>query len=190
MWYRGLSEVWSREIEAAVRQLAREAGMSQASEPDWFRIAKEHVGLKEVPGKRHNTTILSWLAKLGAWWRDDETPWCGVFVAHCMREAGLPVPQYWMRAKAWADYGANLRASHVALGAILVFARKGGGHVGFYAGEDPTYYYVLGGNQSNSVNVAKIAKVRCIAIRWPKGEPVIGGPKRVSLKAEVSENEA
>lgn len=161
-----------------------------ASEPEWFTKAKEHIGLKEIAGKRHNTTILSWLEKLRAWWRDDETPWCGVFVAHCMREAGLPLPQYWMRAKAWADYGANLRPSRVAVGAILVFARQGGGHVGFYAGEDTTYYYVLGGNQSNSVNVAKIAKNRCIAIRWPHGVPVIGGPKWVNLKAEVSRNEA
>lgn len=161
-----------------------------ASDPAWFAKAKEYLGLKEIPGKRHNSTILSWLERLGAWWRDDETPWCGVFVAHCMREAGLPVPQHWMRAKAWADYGANLRASHVAPGAILVFARQGGGHVGFYVGEDATYYYVLGGNQSNSVNVAKIAKARCIAIRWPRRVPVVGGPKRVNLKAEVSQNEA
>lgn len=160
------------------------------TDPEWLAKAKNYLGLKEIPGKRHNTTILSWLERLGAWWRDDETPWCGVFVAHCMREVGHPVPQYWMRAKAWADYGANLRASHVAPGAILVFARQGGGHVGFYVGEDAAYYYVLGGNQSNSVNVAKIVKARCIAIRWPRGVAVLGGPKWVNLKAEVSQNEA
>jgi uncharacterized protein (TIGR02594 family) len=165
--------------------------MTNGGDPIWLAKAKEHLGLKEIPGKRHNTTIQSWLAKLGAWWRDDETPWCGVFVAHCLREAGLPVPQHWMRARAYADYGANLRSTHVAPGAILVFARQGGGHVGFYVGEDPTYYYVLGGNQSNSVNVAKIAKARCIAVRWPRGEPVIGGPKMVALNsAPVSTNEA
>lgn len=158
--------------------------------PPWLAKAKEYVGLKEIPGPRHNTKILSWLSKLGAWWRDDETPWCGVYVAHCMREVGLPVPKFWMRALAWGDYGANLRASHVAPGAILVFSRKGGGHVGFYVGEDKTYFYVLGGNQSNSVNIAKIAKARCVAIRWPRGEPVVGGPVRMSLKGNASENEA
>lgn len=161
------------------------------TDPRWLIEARKHNGLKEIPGKRHNSTILSWLAKLNAWWRDDETPWCGVFVAHCMREAGLPVPKYWMRAKAWADYGANLRASHVAPGAILVFARQGGGHVGFYVGEDKTHYHVLGGNQSNMVNVMRIAKARCIAIRWPRGEAVIGGPKHVAASAAaVSTNEA
>jgi uncharacterized protein (TIGR02594 family) len=155
-----------------------------------MRIAKDCVGLKEIPGPKHNSTIQTWLAKLGAWWRDDETPWCGVFVAHCMREAGLPIPQHWMRAKAWADYGSNLRGTHVAPGAILVFARQGGGHVGFYAGEDSTYFYVLGGNQGNAVTISKIAKARCIAIRWPKDQPVIGGPKRIALNVEVTTNEA
>jgi len=161
------------------------------SEPTWFVEAKRHVGLKEIPGPRHNGTIQSWLSKLGAWWRDDETPWCGVFTAHCMREVGLPVPKYWMRARDWADYGANLRASHVAPGAILVFARQGGGHVGFYAGEDKAFYHVLGGNQSNTVNVMRIAKARCIAIRWPQGVAVTGAPRHVSpASAAISANEA
>jgi uncharacterized protein (TIGR02594 family) len=164
--------------------------MINGSNPRWLEIAKGYVGLKEIPGAKHNTVIQSWLARLGAWWRDDETPWCGVFVAHCLREAGLPLPQNWMRARAWADYGSNLRSTHVAPGAILVFARQGGGHVGFYAGEDSSYFYVLGGNQSNAVTISKIAKARCIAIRWPKGEPVVGGPKRIALNAEVTTNEA
>ena len=156
----------------------------------WMEIAKGYVGVKEIPGAQHSSTIQKWLARLGAWWRDDETPWCGVFVANCLREAGLPLPENWMRAKSWTDYGSNLRSTHVAPGAILVFARQGGGHVGFYAGEDSSYFYVLGGNQGNAVSISKIAKSRCIAIRWPKGEPVIGGPKLVSLKADVTTNEA
>ena len=165
--------------------------MARSTDPTWLVEAKKHVGLKEIPGPKHNTTIQAWLARLGAWWRDDETPWCGVFVAHCLREAGLPVPNLWMRARAWDDYGSNLRATHVAPGAILVFARQGGGHVGFYVGEDANFYYVLGGNQSNEVNVSRIAKVRCVAIRWPKGVPVIGGPKQVALSnAKVTTNEA
>jgi uncharacterized protein (TIGR02594 family) len=156
----------------------------------WMKTARESIGLKEVAGPKHNTKIQAWLAKLGAWWKDDETPWCGTFVAHCLRENGLPVPQHWYRALAWKDYGSNLRPTHVCEGAILVFAREGGGHVGFYVGEDRFYYRVLGGNQSNTVNVMRIAKNRCVAIRWPKGVPVTGGPIHVASNAPVSENEA
>lgn len=156
----------------------------------WMKTARESIGLKEVAGPKHNTKIQAWLAKLSAWWKDDETPWCGTFVAHCLREAGLPVPQHWYRALAWKDYGSNLRPTHVCEGAILVFAREGGGHVGFYVGEDRFYYRVLGGNQSNAVNVMRIAKNRCVAIRWPKDVPVTGGPIHVASNAPVSSNEA
>jgi len=66
--------------------------------------------------------------------------------------------KYYMRAKAWSDYGSLLRRDRVAPGAILVFDRAGGGHVGFYVGEDTGHYYVLGGNQGNAVNIMKLGK--------------------------------
>jgi uncharacterized protein (TIGR02594 family) len=159
------------------------------SEPSWLKIARSYDGLKEIPGPRHNQTIIRWLVKLRAWWNDDETPWCGVFVAHCMQESWLPFPQLYMRAKAWSDYGSLLRRDRLAPGAILVFDRAGGGHVGFYVGEDAGFYYVLGGNQSNAVNVMKLGKSRLVASRWPKGEPVIGKPVYLN-GGSVSTNEA
>lgn len=160
-----------------------------SSTPKWMRIAKSLDGLREVHGPKHNNVIISWLEKLGAWWRDDETPWCGVFVAHCMKEAELPYPKFYMRAKSWSDYGSLLRRDRLAPGAILVFDRAGGGHVGFYVGEDAGFYYVLGGNQSNAVNVMKLGKSRLVASRWPKGEPVIGKPVYMN-GGSVSTNEA
>lgn len=159
------------------------------SGPLWLVEARKYEGLREIPGPKHNPTITGWLNKLRAWWTDDETPWCGTFVAHCLKASGLPIIENWFRAKEWAEYGSNLRSTHVAPGAILVFAREGGGHVGFYVGEDASFFYVLGGNQSNSVNVMKLAKARCIAIRWPKGVPVMGKPVRMA-GGIVSRNEA
>ena len=160
-----------------------------ATDPHWLTKAKQYIGLKEIPGPRHNKTITHWLERLNAWWRDDETPWCGVFCAAVMQEVGLPYPKFYMRARAWDDYGVLLRPDRLAPGAILVFDRKGGGHVGFYVGEDAGFYYVLGGNQSNAVNVMKLGKSRLVASRWPRGEAVIGGP--VQMKGGmVSTNEA
>ena len=159
------------------------------SEPSWLKIARSYEGLKEIPGPRHNQTIIRWLGKLKAWWSDDETPWCGVFVAHCMQESWLPFPKFYMRAKAWSDYGSLLRRDRLAPGAILVFDRAGGGHVGFYVGEDAGHYFVLGGNQGNAVSVMKLGKTRLVASRWPKGEPVIGKPVYMN-GGSVSVNEA
>ncbi len=119
----------------------------------WFEIAQSLVGTRDVVGPKHNPTILSWARKLGARIlginvTDDETPWCGTFVAHCIASANLTPPPIAVRASSWADWGANIRADRLAPGAILVFQRLGGGHVGFYVGEDATTYHVLGGNQS------------------------------------------
>jgi len=160
-----------------------------SSTPRWLRTAESHKGLREISGPKHSHIIMGWLEKLNAWWRDDETPWCGVFVAHCMREAELPYPPMYMRAKAWLDYGALLRRDRLAPGAILIFDRAGGGHVGFYVGEDAGHYFVLGGNQGNEVNVMKLGKTRLLASRWPKGEPVIGKPV-YTKNGKVSVNEA
>lgn len=166
-------------------------------DPPWLSIAKAYLGLKEIPGPSHNKLILDWLGKLGAWWKDDEVAWCGTFVAHCIQAAGLPYPKDWFRAKAWSDYGALLRPERIAPGALLIFDRKDakgrsvGGHIGFYVGEDDLCYHVLGGNQSNGVNVSRIAKGRCIATRWPKGVPVIGSPVLLAANGRpVSRNEA
>lgn len=160
------------------------------SEPRWLQIASGYIGTREILGPKHNNRIIGWLTRLKSWIKDDETPWCGTFCAAVMQEAGLPYPDVFVRAKAWADYGSNLRTTHLAPGAILVFSRQGGGHVGFYVGEDATAYHVLGGNQSNAVNVTRILKNRCIATRWPKGEPVTGGPVRMAANGQVSRNEA
>ena len=159
------------------------------STPLWLQVAEKHKGLKEIPGPKHSPVILGWLRDLKAWWAEDETPWCGTFVAHCMREAGLPIPKLWFRAKAWSDYGSLLRPDRLAPGAILVFGRQGGGHVGFYVGEDAGHYFVLGGNQSNGVNVMKLGKSRLVASRWPKDVPVTGKPVRMA-GGVISTNEA
>ena len=167
------------------------------ADPAWLTIATSLIGLKEIPGPQHSGVITGWLSKLGAWWREDETPWCGTFVAHCMQAAGLPYPKDWFRAKAWADYGSLLRPERLAPGALLIFERKNakgrsvGGHIGFYVGEDALHYRVLGGNQANSVNIVRIPKARCIATRWPKDVPVGGRPVIVASNGgTVSTNEA
>ena len=175
-------------MAARISALSKSRG-TDMSDPAWLVEAKKYEGLREILGAKHNNVILGWLRRLKAWWAEDETPWCGTFVAQCLQATGLPIAENWFRAKEWAAYGSNLRSTHVAPGAILVFGREGGGHVGFYVGEDSTYFYVLGGNQSNMVNIMKLAKVRCIAIRWPSGVPVIGGPVRLS-GGKVSKNEA
>lgn len=161
----------------------------------WFDIATSLIGTREIVGPKHNPTILAWAKRLGSKILginvvDDETAWCGLFVAHCIAEAGIAPAPIAVRASSWATWGSNLRADRLAPGAILVFQRAGGGHVAFYVGEDATTYHVLGGNQSNAVSITRIEKSRCVARRWPTGVQVPGAPVWVNAKGTVSKNEA
>jgi uncharacterized protein (TIGR02594 family) len=160
---------------------------SAAKEPAWLREARTLIGLREIPGPKHNAWIASSWKRLGGWhYKDDETPWCGLFVAHCIEHAGLPFPKLYPSAKAWADWG---QACAATVGAVVVFGRQGGGHVGFLVGESALNYYVLGGNQSNAVNITPIAKSRMLAIRWPDGvaKPHPGLPKMAGGTVSVNE---
>lgn len=157
------------------------------TEPLWLEVGRTYLGLKEIPGPKHNPTIIKWLTQLKAWWKDDETPWCGTFVAHCMDSVGVALPKHWYRAKDWLNWGVAVAPR---LGAVAVFDRNGGGHVGLLVGETATSYAVLGGNQGNSVSVMALAKNRLLGTRWPAGvskSPVIALPL---MEAKKSVNEA
>lgn len=138
---------------------------TRTREPKWMEEARARMGEREIPGPRHNRWIAEGWKRLGAgWFTDDETPWCGFFVAHCIEQAGLPFPALFPRAMSWADWGKPCKP---AVGAVGVFKRPGGGHVGFLVGENAADYYVLGGNQSNAVNIMPLARNRLVATRWP-----------------------
>lgn len=132
----------------------------------WIDEAHQYVGLTEIKGSRHNKTITKWLQTLGAWWTDDETPWCGVFTAHCLTVAGRTIPKHWYRAKAYADYGMVL--TRPAFGCLGVMSRTGGGHVCFVIGETTgDCLVVIGGNQSNQVSIATYPRSRFSHFVWP-----------------------
>lgn len=169
-----------------------------STNPAWLLAARALIGTREAAGGANNPTILGWakllgLKVLGIVYNADSVPWCGLFVAHCLRAGGVDLAdmKVGVRAKAWAMWGSAIQADRLAPGAILVFDRAGGGHVAFYEGEDATHYHVLGGNQGDRVSIMRIEKSRCIARRWPRGWPVIAKP--VQLRADgapVSRNEA
>jgi uncharacterized protein (TIGR02594 family) len=127
-------------LPAAYAWLAAEAG------PRVLVEALALFGTKEVPGTASNPAILAWAREVsvaGAY-TNDGIAWCGLFAAVAKRSGFEPVANpLW--ARNWLTFGT--KASTPALGDILVFSRPGGGgHVGFYVGEDATAYHVLGGN--------------------------------------------
>ena len=163
------------------------------ADPAWLVVAHALIGTRETPGVANTPRIMDWASrlgakKLGAAYASEATPWCGLFVAHCVNAVGIEPAKIALRAKAWADWGVAVTP---CVGAILVFDRDGGGHVGFYWAEDDTHFHVLGGNQGDAVSVVRIPKGRKVACRWPPGKPIDGKPRRAAAGAAgVTKGEA
>lgn len=158
----------------------------------WMNTAYSRLGVKETPGPRNNATIMQWAEVTGLRkvYTADSIPWCGLFVAFIMAQNGLEPVKDPLWAQNWNKYGTKL--SEPAFGAIMVFVRDGGGHVGFYVSEDDYNYHILGGNQSDMVSITKVSKSRCIGYRWPPGMDKFyeKGRIRRTLSGTVSSNEA
>jgi len=151
--------------------------MTQSPELPWVAEGRKYIGLKEIPGAATAAPIKSWLQKLKAWWTDDETPWCGVFVDNCLRTAGIEPPKDSFRAKAYLVM--PIRLNIPAYGCIGVIERKGGGHVGIIVGKDAKgNLMLLGGNQNNQVSIAAFPASAFIGFRWPSVYPA---PQRFVL---------
>ena len=155
--------------------------------------AIKFFGIKEIVGKEHNPVILDWAEDLGLkkTYVNDEIPWCGLFVAISCKKAGKEIVKSPLWARDWLNWGT--KESTAKLGDVLVFSRNGGGHVGFYVGEDNKCYHVLGGNQGNEVCVTRINKDRCIGIRrtkWTSAQPIEVAQVFLSENGIISTNEA
>lgn len=151
-------------------------------------------GIEEVKGAGSNPIILQWAVEIGVEkvYKDDDTAWCGLWMAIVASRAGKQIVKEPLWARNWLNFGTAV--SVAKLGYTLVFSRKGGGgHVGIYVGQDPTYYHVFGGNQKNRSGIARIEKDRCIGIRQPiylTSEPANVRVIHLDAKGPITINEA
>lgn len=128
------------------------------NELDYVKKARSYIGLKEVPGVKSNPIILKMMKDLNTGFTSDAIPWCGIFMAWVLHETH-EIPKGFPMAKSWSTVGVKL--SKPAYGAVAVYSRDGGGHVGIVVGVDKLgRIMLLSGNSSDSVNIKPIAKNR------------------------------
>lgn len=171
---------------------------AQNTDPKALKAAFAEIGTLETPGPKSNPKIMGWAdevgAKLGIKYSDDSVPWCGLFVGVCIKRAGYVPPNICVRAREWEKFGNPIPVGQGLRGDVVVFTRAGGGHVGFIVGESPDgkYYYVLGGNQSDAVNIKMFDKSRVTAVRRPPYKNAPKNVRRISIgkAGEISHNEA
>lgn len=168
------------------------------SEQAWVNEAQKWIGQREVPGPGFNPWIKKmWFELAGGKWLwdtigkgdDSKLPWCGAFAAMCMAKAGHQLPKNYFRAKDWLNWGVPL--SKPVVGAVVVFSRTGGGHVGFVVGTTKSgEILVLGGNQGDAVNIRAFPTSRVSGYRYPSGVPMPAPGLPVFAKGEQTTGEA
>lgn len=160
--------------------------------PKMVATALESYGVAETSGPNNTPEIMRWAAETGlkSSYNADATPWCGLFMAYVAKTAGKVMPSAPLWALNWAKFGVD--GGQPELGDVLVFARKGGGHVALYIGEDDECYHVLGGNQRDSVCFTRIDKERLYAVRQPpyNNKPSTAVTYLLSVTGSKSDNEA
>lgn len=134
---------------------------------DLVLMALNDYGTTEIIGNQHNQKIISYFKKIGhALIKDDETGWCAAFLNAMLLKAGMPNTGK-LNARSFLELG--IETKEPELGDIVVLWRikkdSPYGHVGLYIAQDETSVYILGGNQSNTVNISKYPKERVLSYR-------------------------
>lgn len=132
-----------------------------------YQRALKEKGQHEVLGASHNARIVEYhtATSLGA--SDDETPWCASFVNWVLQQEGITGTNS-AAARSFVKWGVE---SELELGALVVLKRgtkAWQGHVGFLYSSSDEYVELLGGNQSDSVNVTRFKRSDVIAVRKQK----------------------
>lgn len=173
---------WLRDVGAVPRHLA---------------IALNLLGTVEVAGPGNSAIIMGWREELVAAGVDltgynaDSVAWCGLFMCYVMHKAEREPVAGPLWALNWGKFGED--GGQPELGDVLTFKRQGGGHVAIYIAEDRAgYYHILGGNQSDRVNIMRIDKDRMHACRQPpyRTKPASVKPYVVAPGGTISRNEA
>lgn len=168
-----------------------------SAEPSWLKRARVEIGVREYRGASHNKRVLGYWELSRLAFSDDETPWCAGYVGAMLEDVGIKSTRSGM-ARSYMNWGQPV--DDPIKGAVVVFWRGSrygsSGHVGFVTGKDQYgNIMVLGGNQSDAVNIKPFSTDRVLGYRWPTGVPLPGEKIKgdldlVESDGRVSANEA
>lgn len=139
--------------------------------PPWMAEMHRKMGLHEV---RDNSALSAWLRQFGRFLGNPrDLPWCGDAVESCVAKVlpEEPLPSNPFFAQAWGKFGVDAKGPVVGSIGVIRWTPSSG-HVGIVAGVDGSRVNLLGGNQSNSINVSSFPRNKFIAFRWPATFPM------------------
>lgn len=161
-----------------------------------YELAKAEVGTVEW-AKGNNPKVVAYFKDSGnPGVTDDETAWCAAFVGAMLKRAGIKGTGK-LNARSYLDWGTPVDRKNAQPGDVVVFKRGNSswqGHVAFFVKDRGALIDVLGGNQSDAVNVKGYQAAALLGIRRPPKAQVKKTPKTeheppaMSKTAPVSDN--
>ncbi len=141
-----------------------------------FDLAQRFSGVAEAAGSASNPQILAMLHLDENWPEGDDVAWCSAFANYIAWLLRLPRSKS-LRARSWLSIGRPIRIEEAEAGFDVVILKRGEGeqpgpevidapgHVGFFAGREGDAVLLLGGNQSDAVNVGRYPSSRVLGVR-------------------------
>ena len=134
-----------------------------------YEMAKAEVGTVEW-AKGDNPKVVAYFKDSGnPGVTNDETAWCAAFVGAMLRRAGVKSTGA-LNARSYLDWGTPVDRKNALPGDVVIFKRGSSswqGHVAFFVKDRGALIDVLGGNQSNAVNVKGYQAAALLGIRRP-----------------------
>jgi uncharacterized protein (TIGR02594 family) len=145
------------------------ASPTPSNKPKWISIAEAEIGQKEISGSENNSRILEYHSSTSGKATSETIHWCSAFVNWVMTKSGYTGTNNAV-ATSWAKWGKKI--NQPAYGSIAVIDWDGPGpgwkgHVGFVVGKKGSSILLLGGNQSDAVNISSFSTNRVIAYIYP-----------------------
>lgn len=157
-----------------------------------LQVAFKELGQTEIPGSEHNPRIVAYAEQSNfPGIKDDETPWCSIFVNFCCDELSYERSGK-ANARSWLQVGEEQTVAKP--GDIVIFWRESihswKGHVGFYLGHsvDRKKVFCIGGNQGNAVSVAAYDASKVLGYRRVGAETQLEIPDPYLRKGDTGEN--
>jgi len=196
---RATAEALDRALGSNLTETAPTAA-KEIQRPLWLQAGMSFIGTKEVPGGKDSKVIIDWAKEEGGDIADsythDSIPWCALFANMTLTKSGLKGTET-LWALDFAGKWPSVKLIGPAVGAFAPMLRDGGGHIGIVVGQDQnSNIMLLGGNQSDAVNIKPFARSRLNkGFWWPNSVPL---PKQIGFSTlpivqsdgRISRNEA
>jgi uncharacterized protein (TIGR02594 family) len=135
-----------------------------------YELAKAEIGTVEW-AKGDNPVVVAYYKDSGnAGVKNDSVAWCAAFVGAMLKRAGGQGTGL-LTARSYLDWGVPVERKDAKPGDIVVFKRGNStwqGHVAFFVKDNGKTIDVLGGNQSDAVNIKPYSAASLLGIRRAK----------------------